>query len=235
MHGKFGGDSIMAVQCGSPWVEERLSVILHHNHVFANYPIFKWLKGTACRQITEGCIWCSGSMFFDSLTLLHDGIDILYLPDLSHACNPFHSSRPLPLVLVAVINISQVYESYLAFVPVEKQTARRLSRGAICVPLFSGVCRASRANASRCPLSFLSTISTNGAETFEGHNEIRSISSCPCGASKAQESAINIFERGQCPIISFHSVGYIITVIPPPPPPDLCCWEGITTYIFMIL
>lgn len=162
----------------------------------------------------------------DSLTLLHDGIDILYLPDLSHACNPFHSSSPLPLALVAVINISQVYESYLAFVPVEKQTARILSRGAICMPLFSGVCRASRANASRCPLSFLSTLSTNGAETFEGHNEIRSISSCPCGASKAQESAINIFERGQCPIISFHSAGYIITVISPP---DLCCWEGITT------
>lgn len=43
-------------------------------------------------------------------------------------------------MLVAVINISQVYESYLGFVPVEKQTARRLSRGAICVPLFSGAC-----------------------------------------------------------------------------------------------
>lgn len=79
----------------------------------------------------------------DSLTLLHDGIDILYLPNLSHACNPFHSSSPLPLALVTVINISQVYESYLAFVPAEKQTARRLSRGAICVPLFSGVCCAS--------------------------------------------------------------------------------------------
>lgn len=116
----------------------------------------------------------------DSLTLLHNQIGILYLPDLSHTSNPFHSSSPLPLALVAVINISQVYESYLAFVPVEKQTARRLSRGAICVPLFSGVCLASRANASRCTLFFLSALSMNGAETFEGHNEIRSISSCPC-------------------------------------------------------
>lgn len=61
-------------------------------------------------------------------------------PISQHTSNPFHSSSPLPLVLVAVINISQVYESYLGFVSVEKQTARRLSRGAICVPLFSGAC-----------------------------------------------------------------------------------------------
>lgn len=154
----------------------------------------------------------------DSLTLLRSNWHTI-CPDLTHTHthNPFHSFNPLPVVLVAVINISQVYESFLSFVPVEKQTARSLSGGAICVPLLSGVCRsvacASRENASRCPLSFLSMLSANEAETFEGHNEIRSISSCPCGESKAQESAINIFERGQCPIISFHSVGYIITVI----------------------
>lgn len=179
-------------------------------------------------------MWCSRSMFaIPWHYCAYNQIDILFAL-ISHTHtrthNPFHSFNPLPVVLVAVINISQVYESYLSFVPVEKQTARSLSRGAICVPLLSGVCRsvacASRANASRCPLSFLSTLSANGAETFEGHNEIRSISSCPCGESKAQESAINIFERGQRPIISFHSVGCIITVIFFF---YLCCWEGITT------
>lgn len=162
-------------------------------------------------------MWCSRSMFAIPWHYC-DQIDILFaLISHTHTHNPFHSFNPLPVVLVAVINISQVYESFLSFVPVEKQTARSLSGGAICVPLLSGVCRsvacASRENASRCPLSFLSMLSANEAETFEGHNEIRSISSCPCGESKAQESAINIFERGQCPIISFHSVGYIITVI----------------------
>lgn len=78
----------------------------------------------------------------DSLTLLRSNWHTI-CPDLTHTHthNPFHSFNPLPVVLVAVINISQVYESFLSFVPVEKQTARSLSGGAICVPLLSGVCR----------------------------------------------------------------------------------------------
>lgn len=76
---------------------------------------------------------------------------------ISHTRNPFHSFNPLPVALVADINISQVYESYLSFVPVEKQTARRLSRGVICVALLYGVCR-SVACASRAPVFLINAI-----------------------------------------------------------------------------
>lgn len=142
MHGKFGGDSIMAVSCGSRWVEEQLAVVLHHNHEFANYAIFKRFKATVRRQIAASCVWYSRSMFV--IPWHYCTVELTYcICPISHT-HATHSSSPLPLALVAVINISQVYESYLAFVPVEKQTARRLSRGAICVTLFSGVCRASR-------------------------------------------------------------------------------------------